>query len=302
MQAARDQLNRRSRFSRSPRSPRMKLSDRDVRVLLALTRYRYLPSSYLCRLVGGNATTLKWRLRELFDAGLVLRPANQWQLVDTLSAPVIYELSRSGFERLRDLGLVADGQRASTSASSHFWHALLVSELMASFEIAIRETEGLELIAEAEIVSRLATSDVGHLNPRAFPVGDHYIIPDGLFGVRSPAGVTLYALEADRGQEPLTRTKSGSAYRDKFDLYRRLIGGGIYKRLLLTPAPLLVLHISGSSARQRTLIRLANDEHFHLFQSLTTPPTHAHLREPEITLLTTPWDCGNGSVQVIGCR
>lgn len=157
MQTARDQLNRRSRFTRSSRSPGMKLSDRDLRVLLALTRYRYLPSSYLCRLVGGNATTLKWRLRELFDAALVLRPAVQWQVPDALCAPVIYELSHCGYERLRDLGLITDDQRGESSSISHFWHGLLVSELMATFEIAVRETKGLELITEGEIVSRLAS-------------------------------------------------------------------------------------------------------------------------------------------------
>lgn len=302
MQTARDRLNRRSRLIRSPRSPRMKLADRDVRVLLVLTRYRYLPSSYLCRLVGGNATTLRWRLRELFDAGLVLRPAVQWQLADALCAPVIYELSRSGFERLRELGVTAEGQRGGASSSSHFWHAVLVSELMASFEIAVRETEGLELIAEAEIVARLATAEVGHLNPRAFQVGDRYIIPDGLFGIRSLAGVTLYALEADRGHEPLSRTKPGSAYRDKFDLYRQLIGEGIYKRLLTTPAPLVVLHVTGSAARQRALVRLANGENFHLIRALTVPLAHTHLRVPNLALLTAPWDGGDGSDNVIGKR
>lgn len=112
--------------------------------------------------------------------------------------------------------------------------------------------------------------------------------------------MTLYALEADRGHEPLSRTKSGSAYSDKFDLYRKLIGGGIYRHLLATPAPLVVLHVTGSASRQRSLVRLANKENFHLFRALAVSPVCAHLREPEIGLLIAQWDCGNGSTQVIG--
>jgi len=72
-----DTMNRRSRFTRSARSSALRLSPRDIAILLALFRYRYLPSTYLHCLVGGSGTTLRLRLRELFDAGLVLRPVGQ---------------------------------------------------------------------------------------------------------------------------------------------------------------------------------------------------------------------------------
>ena len=196
----------------------LRLAPRDVAVLRTLLRYRYLSSTLLHRLVGGSATTLRWRLRELFDAGLVDRPSEQWQLANALHIPAIYELGTAGRARLVELGVLTKADMPSRSARNrNFWHSALCSEMMASIEAEVTEDEELSLILEAEILERLPSS-IAHPNPRALPVGDDFIIPDGLFGIRSPRGVVLYAIEVDRGGEPLTRSGPGSVYRKKFEL------------------------------------------------------------------------------------
>jgi len=271
-----DQSNRRSRFQPTPRSSYLRLGERDVRLLTALSRYRYLSSASLHQLLGGSATTLKWRLRELFDAGLLSRPAWQWELANAMHTPAIYELSARGRKRLEELGLVLTARALASTGTRHFWHTALVCELMAAVEVDIQMSAELTLITEQEILARLDAKDGDHLSPRALRVGSRFVIPDALFGIRSPRGVVLYALEFDRGAEPITRKGPGSTYRDKFDLYRALIGTGAYQRLLSTPAPLVVLHCTTSEARVRSMMKLAHGQHYHLFRAM-----------PQIAMLPT---------------
>lgn len=266
-----DTLKRRSRFARTPRSAMLRLSPRDVAILRALHKYRYLRSTHIHGLVGGSATTLRWRLRELFDAGLLARPPRQWDVVDALYVPVVYELTAVGVRRLQDLNVLSEGASAHRGATSesHFRHSLMVCEVMCDLEIAVSHTAGLAYIGEDEIVERLASVSVEHLNGRAMPVGrNRFVIPDGLFGIRSHKGVVLYALELDRGHEPLTRRGTGSSYKEKFAMYHELIANGRYRNLLSTPAPLLVLHLTTTEGRVRAMTKIAGNDHFHFFRML----------------------------------
>jgi hypothetical protein len=266
-----DTLKRRSRFTRSPRSAMLRLSPRDVAILLALYRYRYLRSTHIHELVSGSATTLRWRLRELFDAGLVARPLRQWEAIDALYVPVVYELTVKGLRRLQDLGVLSAraALHGGPTSESHFRHSLMVCETMCDLEVEVRHTAGLAYIGEDEILERLAGIPIEHLNGRAMPIGrNRFVIPDGLFGIRSPKGVILCALELDRGHEPLSRRGMGSSYKEKFALYHELIANGRYRDLLSTPAPLLVLHLTTTESRVRTMAKFAGADHFHLFRTL----------------------------------
>ena len=290
-----DQLNRRSRFQPTSRSSHLRLAERDVRLLLALSRYRYLSSAVLHQLVGGSATTLKWRLRELFDAGLLFRPAAQWELANAMHTPTIYEISAPGRKRLEELGLTPDVSTRTSTSSKHFWHTALVCELMAIIEIDVRLGTDLTLISEHEILARLDARNDDHLSPRALRIGSKFVIPDAIFGIRSPRGVVLYALEFDRGVEPLTRKGPGSTYRETFELYRALIGTGAYQRLLCTPAPLVVLHCTTSEARMRSMMKLVPGEHYHLFRAM---PQVAMLPAAKLTLerlMDGAWHYPDGS-------
>lgn len=262
----------------------LRLSSRDVAILLALYRYRYLRSTHIHELVGGSATTLRWRLRELFDAALVARPPRQWEAANALYVPAVYELTVAGVRRLQDFDVLSPGATSHHGVRSdgHFMHSLLVSQVMVGFELGVRAIAGLSLIGEDEILGRLAGAHLGHLNPRSMPVGSNrFVIPDGLFGIRSPRGVVLYALELDRGHEPLTRRGIGSTYKAKFAAYHELIARGRYRELLATPAPLLVLHLTTSDARVRAMAKLAGSDQFHLFRKISArEDVDAYLREP----------------------
>jgi len=214
---------------------------------------------------------------------------------------MVYELSGAGPKRLQEHHVVSPATSAARGRSGevHFRHALLVSQMMASFEIGVAQVPGHALIREEDVLDRLANAAVHHLNPRAIPVGDkRYVIPDGLFGVRSSAGVVLYALEVDRGFEPIRRGGRGSSYREKFDLYRTLIGGGLHKRLLSTPAPLAVLHATTSEARVGSMMRAAGGAPYHLFRSLPDIAGAPTMR-PIADIARTPWIAADGTPFVI---
>ena len=244
---------RRPRQHRDRRARPIQITERDIEIVALLGRHRYLRSTYIEAFIGGNATALRWRLRDLFDAGYLQRPKAQWNFADARFVPTVYQLADRGRELLEMHGRPSIGTDA---LRANYLHGLLSSEVAASIEIALRRDTTRQLIAQSEIAERVKTGNALPINPLSFPLGGNaFLVPDALFGIRGPSGVVLYALEADRGTEPLARGAHGSSYARKLEAYRILIDGGIYKHHLNTPAPLVVLHVTPSRRRMQRVRR-----------------------------------------------
>jgi hypothetical protein len=266
---------------------RIELTERDLDLFRLLSKYRYLRSSFLEAFLGGNSTVLRWRLRDLFDAGYVRRPLQQWLFANARYVPVAYALGEKGRAALGDLDAALDATESRGGAN--FSHQALIDGVMASLELSLRQSPTSSLIHQAELQSRLNQADSPDRRLRLTIPESPSIIPDAMFGIRGPRGVVLYALEVDRESEPVHRAGSGSSYASKIARYDRLIEEGHYKRLLQTPAPLVVLHATLTSKRMHKLMELAHSKPFHAFTALSDVNAFGQLCAPVLRPALARW-------------
>lgn len=113
------------------------------RIFVPLTRYRYLPVTYLHALGGGSIDYLVNRLNLLSHAPnlYVRRPPEQRANADANHRPLIYELASRGWTVMEELGF----ERRYVRPAKNFVHELTTCQILASFELGAR-TSGVQLI------------------------------------------------------------------------------------------------------------------------------------------------------------
>jgi len=288
---------RRSRIRRTRTGKRLALTPRDIDIFRAVSRYRYLRSTYLHAFVGGaSETRFKERLGDLFHEGYLDRPSQQWQFADALHAPVVYESGEGARRALCESGIAVDEPRTLLAQTAHrqFQHSLMICELLASLEIATRGVPGLGFIPWSEVLAR--APEATRASPRPFQLSlpsGAYLVPDGLFGLEyvqdAKKSYRFFALEADRGTMPVERSDKGqTSYLAKLAGYQGIIAQRAYKTTWGTPN-LLVLTVTTSESRlQEIMQRLAANGGGHaafLFKSAMG----SDLRRPMLRLLLQPW-------------
>jgi hypothetical protein len=140
----RDSRARNSRWGDAPtigKDGRAKLAvvtERDIeRIFAPLARYRYLPADYLQALGGGSLDYLINRLSLLARKpnSYVARPQQQRANANANCRRQVYELAEKGVRLMHERALICQRSRAPAS----FAHELMTCELMASFELGVRE-------------------------------------------------------------------------------------------------------------------------------------------------------------------
>lgn len=256
-------MKRRSRMERVPTGKRIELTSRDLEILRLLARYRFLRSTFIHAFVGGNKTKLVERLGQLYhEVGYLDRPAQQWQAMNARYQPAVYELSEKGVEVLGANGGSSDGGGLSCRGGGpqrQFAHALMVCEILASFERAAAQMAGLrlvwwpEILAKASVETRMAHKPLQIGDRKTGTSHARAIEPDALFGIEYRDGrqqaYRFFALEADRGTMPVERTDKGqSSYLAKLIAYRTIIVDGSFRRRWGVPN-LFVLTVTTSASR-----------------------------------------------------
>lgn len=159
----------------------MRLMERDLWLLDALSRMRFLTTRQLARLLfGGSRWAATKRLRALLDAGYL----NAW--VRNLSADNVYSLTRRGLAALRTNDGVDSGPSRSLprTLDSHIDHVLAVNDTRVAFATGLADIGG-ELSGWR--------SDWEIRTP-----GRGRLLPDALFAIRWDDGTEqTFALELD---------------------------------------------------------------------------------------------------------
>lgn len=287
----------------------MTIGERDIEVLRLLGRYRYLRKDFLHQLLGdrgGNEQWLTRRLRDLFDAGYVNRPPEQWRAMNARYSQAVYELDKRGEDLLRERGLYPREvsrlvRKARSGAIRQYPHSMMICDTLASIEIGTQGTDA-EIVTWSEILERHGTIDKH--NPFKLPCEISYrypstgklhrakttLVPDAVFGIRRGEKVSFFALEAERGNGIWRSNLEQPSFLKKILGYRDIIRQKTYEKALGIPN-LRVLVVTGSEARINSMIELAAEitggSNLFLFHDI---PTHDHTApKPFPHLSTAEW-------------
>lgn len=282
-------VRRRSRMQRQATCKTIELSARDHSVFDVLSRYRYMRSTYLHAFAGGaSQTRFVERLGALYhDGAYIDRPAAQWECADARARPAVYELAKRGEEILRSQpGYVT----ADKTGSGPFRHALLSCEVVASIELAIRETEGVRFVPWREIQARSGSALSLAARVNGSPVT---IIPDALFGieyrVNGAAAYRFFALEVERCNSIERGNLAQTSWMKKILAYRDIAARKTYAALCIPN--LMILAVSTSQVHLKHMHKAVLDatggqgSSIFLFRSIQDGSTR-----PMPELFTHPWE------------
>lgn len=232
---------RMSRYKRRVFDKSLCFTPRDFTILHTLYKYHLLTTHQIVAIHQGSEQKTRWRLRELFDAGLLERFRTKTDMTVPGSEPVVYALTDRGADWLSthrpdiERQHTRYNERNTRRTLSTIPHTLMVAEIMLRFELSayFRPADAAfipqqVMLAHAPEVTRNRRSPT-HWNNSVFIKGEKFIIgnnPDQIFGVvdkQRPEGRnTLYFfLEADRATETVRPT---TTHLDKSTIYKKLVG------------------------------------------------------------------------------
>jgi Replication-relaxation len=261
---------RRPRFERA-KVAGIKLTPRDLLILRAVERHRLLRSTHLVALSDGSRQTTLRRLQLLFHHGYLNRPAAQLDWYAQGSEPMVYALGRQGAAVLAaegELGRGALQWDKNHNVSRQFLrHTLAVAEVMVAFEVACRDTEGVEFIRPEKILAAGPEATRRLRLPFRWQVEVSErdklhrlgVEPDRVFGLSFTGELeqrrrAYFFLEADRGTMPVVRQGlDQTSFRRKLLGYRETWRQGLHRRHLGIPN-FRVLTVTTSEERMRHMV------------------------------------------------
>jgi DNA-binding Lrp family transcriptional regulator len=206
----------------------MRLTPRDHQIIRLVHRHRFLRSPQIEALIGGSPQQLSRRLKSLYHHGYLERPRCQ---IDSYYRPgsrsIIYGLGNKSLAFLKqelnvDFREVSWDEKNRGVGRIFLEHALLVSDVMVSLELACRKHYGIRLLYEDQLALR---SERQPFQWRVKVQGGVRlgVIPDRVFaleyaGQNGQLERVHFFLEADRGTMPVVR--SGLT---QTSFYRKLI-------------------------------------------------------------------------------
>jgi hypothetical protein len=248
-------LKRRSRRDTRPIGNPPVIGPRDVAFFLLLTRYRYLDSRLLWRLLPMRRETpnpnakyssaeiaFKQRLQKLTSWGYVTRSLTS-RLPPTMRylGHEVYELGSEAEKHLAYNGIQEENITGlSVGSALQFPHALMICSTLAELEIGARE-HGIRFITWPEILASAPQETSLAKNPWQFPeVEISYQYPNGLerqrvrarpdsppFGFEYPDGTCVFgALEAERSNKIWANNLKDASWLRKALTYRALRQNG----------------------------------------------------------------------------
>lgn len=224
-------------------------TDREIRWLKQIERHGPQSSVYLHALTRDthrcNDTSLR-QMRKLRAGGFLALPRQQRATEHADFNPFIYDLTKKAKDHLTDLGIAEPTLRPT----GHWWHGYMTSCVTSSIDI-LAARSGVRYIPGHKI---LEIRNAGF----AIPVGKATLIPDQLFALDYGGSYRAFALEVDRGTEPVTSPAARKSYASAIELYRKLLEGGLHKRHYGLKANLLVLWVFASRGRAARFLEMVD--------------------------------------------
>lgn len=216
-------------------------------------------------------------MQKLRAGGFLSLPPQQRATEHAEFKPYVYDLTRHARDYLEDCGL----SEPTVRPTGHWWHALAVSQVTSSIDIAAARA-GVGYLP-APVILGLKGAEF------AIPVGRSKLIPDQLFALNYCGGFRAFVLEVDRGTEPKVSSSKRKSWSRSIAQYRALIErDGIRKHYGLR-ANLLVLWVFTRPGRERRFIDLAERHGGDLNQVLLSQTVDPDARDPHWHLFQDAW-------------
>jgi DNA-binding Lrp family transcriptional regulator len=219
------------RFKRASTVAPMELTERDRKIIRLVHRHRFLPSPQIAALIGGSPQHLLRRFQLLYHHGYLERPRSQ---IDSYhksgSRHMVYGLGNKGGAVLKqELGVVFRklpwGEKNRSVGRIFLEHALLVSDVMVTIELACRKAH-IRLLTDDELV--LPDKIIPKRQPFQWKVNVSSrvklgVVPDRVFALDfgdrdGKTNRAIFFLEADRGTMPVRRRNLSQT-----SFYRKLL-------------------------------------------------------------------------------
>jgi len=229
------------RFKRASKVAPMQLTKRDREIIKLVHRHRFLRSHQIVALLAASPQQVLRRLKLLYHHGYLERPRAQLEYYERGGTrPMVYGLSsKSGKLLEQELGITASGNENDDGVGRMFLeHAILVSDVMVSIELACRKSDHVRLLYD----DQLALQSKQNQFQWRVKVHDHGVtlgvVPDRVFALEyadhsGQMERVYFFLEADRGTMPVVRSglKQTSFYR-KLLAYEATWTQKVHQRIL----------------------------------------------------------------------
>lgn len=248
------------RFRRSNDIRRFALTERDHQIIRLIYRHRFLRSSHISSLVPGSSQQILRRLQLLYHHRFLARPRSQIEHhIAPGSREIVYGLGNEGAKLLKlELGEmfreVPWDEDYSSVKRVFLEHALLVSDILVSLEIACRQN-GIRLLTEQDLAkaNRPFRWSI-HLTGRKFSVAPDRVFALEWSGQDGTARRSYFFLEADRGTMPVVRKSlSQTSFYRKLLAYEATWRQAVHEKLFGFNR-FRVLTVTTSAARVKSII------------------------------------------------
>lgn len=169
------------------------------------------------------------RLQALRAAGYLRLPPQQRQIAKAEFNPYVYDVTRQGEDCLKARGLWQNELRPT----GHWWHGFWVSSVTSAIEIMARRN-GMEFVPGRRILDLRGAS-------LAIPLPRGKLVPDQLFALKGRDGYLAYALEVDRGTEPVRSAADRKSLARSLEQYCAVLEDGSARAHYGLTAPLFAI-------------------------------------------------------------
>ena len=184
------------------------------------------------------------RLQALREAGYLRLPPQQRQIAKADFTPYVYDLTKLGWEVLANH---KDLER-HCRPTGHWWHGYWVSAVSSAIEISSVRA-GLTFIPAAQILA-IKGVEMG------IPLSGSKVIPDQLFAIKYPDGYRAFALEVDRGTEPVKSAAARKSLQKSVMQYQAVLDQQRYKANYGLKSNMTVVWTFNSPKRERQFLDL----------------------------------------------
>ena len=210
------EFSRLPRFKRASAVAPIQLTERDHQIIRLVHRHRFLRSSHILALNAGSRQQLLRRLKLLYHHSYLERPRAQIDYYHQGgSHHMVYGLGNKGAALLKqELGPAELPRNDKNRPVRRIFleHALFVSDVMVSLELACRQS-GMQLLTERDLLFGASRNGEGQSFRWTVKVSGRLrlsVIPDRVFALdlkdqNGECNRAYFFLEADRGTMPVKR-------------------------------------------------------------------------------------------------